>query len=315
MDINSSRSTLDSLNSLNTLNSVNSLNCVKSEFPFSKKKKITRVYSDAFPPNILGHKDKIPIFSEVHKKLSEIEIDPTKITYRELTYSDMEEIKLLHKEWFPVEYTDDYFEAIFNPEKRRKNYITIAATYLIEDQEYILGAVISEINSKSEFLNQTPQKFLEKIHTSFYDEISLFPPEYEFAYIMVIGVIDECRRMKLGSLLLNKILEIFLSRKNCLCVYLHVIKYNQTAIKFYEKNGFINTTSLKNYYKIKNDFFDSEVFVKFFSEKEKYEAIEQNKNLVIKIIENILLKPLKILMFLITLGLLFKNCRRKHKLD
>lgn len=309
---NSNRSTIDSLNSVNSLKNKNSSN---SEYPFSKKKKVTRVFSDAFPPNILGHKDKIPIFSEIHKKLDDIEIDPSKILYRELTYSDVEEIKALHKEWFPVEYSDDYFEAIFHPEKRIKNYITLAATYLLEDKEYILGAVISEINTKSEFLNQTPQKYLEKLNTSFFDEISLFPPEYEFAYIMIIGVVDECRRMKLGTCLLNKILELFVSRKDCLCVYLHVIKYNHTAINFYERNGFINTTSIKNYYKIKNDFYDSEVFVKFFSKKEKSEAISKNKYLVIKILDNILINPLKLLIFLLTLGLLFKTCRRKNKLD
>jgi ribosomal protein S18 acetylase RimI-like enzyme len=281
----------------------------------SKKKKVTRVFSDAFPPNRLGHKDKLPTFSEVHKSLSEIEIDQNKIIYRELNKNDMEEIRLLHKEWFPIDYTDEYFEAIFIPDKRRKNYITLAATYLYENKEYILGAIISEINLKAEFLNQTPQKYLGHINVSIFDQISLFTPEYEFAYIMVIGVVDECRRMKLGTEMLNRLMETFAKRKNCLCVYLHVVKYNETAIKFYQRNNFINTTCLKNFYRIKNEFYDCEVFVRFFTSQEKFEAIEKTRNLFDKVLENAIIKPLKVLIFFITLGLLFKSCRRRHKLD
>ena len=67
---------------------------------------------------------------------------------------------------------------------------------------------------------------------------------------MTIGVIDECRRDGLGTQLL-KYTENILAQMwpACEVIYLHVIDYNQTAIKFYEKNNFATLKTIKNHYK------------------------------------------------------------------
>ena len=73
-------------------------------------------------------------------------------------------------------------------------------------------------------------------------EAGELPPGYkstQSCYIMTIGVIDECRRYGLGTKLLlatNQTLIDFWP--NCVVLYLHVIDYNQAAIRFYERNGF-----------------------------------------------------------------------------
>lgn len=63
--------------------------------------------------------------------------------------------------------------------------------------------------------------------------------DYVGAYIMTIGIVDECRRLGLGSRLLNYTIEYLQNNyTNCEIIYLHVVDYNESAIRFYEKNGF-----------------------------------------------------------------------------
>ena len=77
------------------------------------------IYSEAFPPNKDGKRSKILSYSETHDLLKEQgdgkinELNPDKIIYKPLTESHLSEIKNLHKEWFPIDYDDNYFKKIF----------------------------------------------------------------------------------------------------------------------------------------------------------------------------------------------------------
>jgi ribosomal protein S18 acetylase RimI-like enzyme len=54
------------------------------------------------------------------------------------------------------------------------------------------------------------------------------------AYIMTIGVVDECRRLGLGTQLLNKAIQVLKKYWSaCEILYLHVVDYNESAIRFY----------------------------------------------------------------------------------
>ena len=75
---------------------------------------------------------------------------------------------------------------------------------------------------------------------------------------MTIGVIDECRQMGLGSqLLAHNISLLEQNAPNCVAIWLHVIDYNHSAIKFYEKNGFLNYGRLKRHYTIAKKDYDA----------------------------------------------------------
>jgi ribosomal protein S18 acetylase RimI-like enzyme len=71
---------------------------------------------------------------------------------------------------------------------------------------------------------------------------------------MTIGVIDECRKLGIGSYLLNCTINTVLNnpkwRETCKFIYLHVVSYNTVAIKFYERNGFTNCKLLEEWYEI-----------------------------------------------------------------
>ena len=75
---------------------------------------------------------------------------------------------------------------------------------------------------------------------------------------MTIGVIDECRQMGLGTQMLNHTIGFVESKfPDCICIWLHVVDYNQSAIKFYNKNKFIKFQTLKKHYEIDGRDYDA----------------------------------------------------------
>jgi len=69
------------------------------------------------------------------------------VTYRRLGTDDIGELKKLHKEWFPINYPDNYFERI-----SQDQVIAIGAYYVLnEDEEneveILLGCIISRIKN------------------------------------------------------------------------------------------------------------------------------------------------------------------------
>ena len=83
-------------------------------------------------------------------------------------------------------------------------------------------------------------------------------------YIMTLGVLDECRKLGIGSLLLERTYkEIAYNFNECEIIYLHVVDYNQAAIKFYQKkNDFKYLKVEKNHYEIFDKEYDAEIYFK-----------------------------------------------------
>lgn len=80
---------------------------------------------------------------------------------------------------------------------------------------------------------------------------------------MTLGVIDECRRYGLGTMLLKQITNLInLEYPVCEAIYLHVVDYNEAAIRFYEKNNFSTLKRIKNHYTIFSKEYDALVLYK-----------------------------------------------------
>jgi ribosomal protein S18 acetylase RimI-like enzyme len=86
---------------------------------------------------------------------------------------------------------------------------------------------------------------------------------------MTIGVIDECRKLGIGSYLLNSTMNSVLIhskfRDTCKFIYLHVVSYNKIALKFYERNGFKNCAELKDWYEIFDKPYDAILLYKLMA--------------------------------------------------
>ena len=138
--------------------------------------------------------------------------------------------------------------------------------------------------------------------------------DYHCIYIMNIGVLDEFRKMKIGSKLIEKIINIGLNDILCIGVFLEVIYYNNSAIKFYKKNEFKKVMTNKNYYNIKGNKYDAYTFLRIFTRKEKDNYRNKNNNVLKKIL-SLLINPI-FMIFKIIIYILFFQCfRNKIKIE
>lgn len=288
-----------------------------------KHKKIDfQIFSEAFPPNKKGRREKQDISSSSHMLLKDTKLDPNNIIYKPLTKQDIEETKNLHKEWFPIKYSDEYFNTIFNSKEGK--YFSIGAFYNIineetkEKKEIIIGLALCEWIVGSDYFFKVLGKesaleiskninYIEEVYSYLkYDD-------YHCIYIMTIGILDEFRKMKIGSNIVERIINIGLSDKLCIGIFLDVIYYNYSAIKFYKRNEFKKVKTNKNYYNLNGTKYDAHVFLRIFSRKEKDRFRYKNSNVIKKSID-ILLNPI-FFIFKIIIFIIFLQCfRNKIKL-
>ena len=296
--------------------------------PKNKSKKIKsnntyNIYSEAFPPNKDGSRSKLSSHSQTHdiiKDENELikKINPENIIYKPLSESNIDEIEKLHKEWFPIDYDHDYFKKIFT--NKYGNYFTIGAFYLLNNVEIILGMALCEFRGVEDyFIKHTSRDAIKKIcrNIDFNEEVTSYLKcqSYNCVYIMTIGVLDEYRHLHIGSNLIKKISEICLWDNLCVGIYLDVVDYNKAAINFYEKNGFENVAMIKNYYNIKNKFYDSIVYLKIFTRKEKDEFRKKNFSFWKKLLNNFILMPMNFIYKIIFFFLFCQCFRDKIKID
>ena len=105
--------------------------------------------------------------------------------------------------------------------------------YVNECGEFIAGCVVGSFLPSSMYSAKTGGR----------DETATLlvpdPDEYpQMFYIMTLGTSREFRRVGLGSILVNRVVDMIKSKQECGALYLHVIIYNEVAIKLYERLGF-----------------------------------------------------------------------------
>ena len=217
------------------------------------------LYSESFPLNEKNERQKMKPIAECHKLLKGVTIDPSRIVYKPLTPENIEQVKKLHVEWFPVKYDEEIFNQSLLYNQGR--YFTVAAFYYIqtgekEYKEIILGLIICQwVYVDEYFFKMTSEETAKTIsdNLNYEEEVKLLFSQdkyYYCAYIMSLGVIDECRKMGIGSNMLRSIFNYAIYSDICVGVYLHVISSNASGKKFYEKNGFVKVNNLKDFYDI-----------------------------------------------------------------
>lgn len=116
---------------------------------------------------------------------------------------------------------------------------------------------------------------------------------------MTIGVLDEYRKMHIGSKIIENIYQIALKYDICLGIYLDVICYNKSAIKFYEKNNFEKVKEIKDYYEINGEKYDSNVYLRIITREEKDEYKINNETHFSKSINKCIIKPINFIFTLL----------------
>ncbi|ROL27996.1 N-alpha-acetyltransferase 60 [Anabarilius grahami] len=172
----------------------------------------------------------------------------SEIKLRLLCHDDIERIKVLCGEWFPIEYPDSWYHDITS----NKKFFSLAATY----RGGIVGMIVAEIKSRT------------KVHKEDGDILaSSFPVDTQVAYILSLGVMKEFRKHGVGSLLLDSLKEHIstTAQDHCKAIYLHVLTTNNTAIHFYENRDFKQHHYLPYYYSIRGVLKDGFTYVLYIN--------------------------------------------------
>ena len=167
------------------------------------------------------------------------------------------------------------------------------------------------------------ENVLEEINKNidYEEEAKLYLSKQKFytsCYIISLGVIDECRKMNIGTRLIKGMMNYVVYFPFCRAMYLHVIDGNFSAIKFYEKNGLIRAKKIKDFYQIDDKKYDSYVYVKIFDARaknlvEKYK--NSNLNFKQKCFKYLILKPFYLLVKIFLLFCLCRCFKKKIVLD
>ncbi|KAF7269711.1 N-alpha-acetyltransferase 60 isoform X1 [Rhynchophorus ferrugineus] len=171
------------------------------------------------------------------------------VQLRFLCPEDLDEVRALCQDWFPIEYPFYWYEEITSSNSR---FYSLAAVY----KHQIIGLIVAEIKPHS-CLNEEDAGILAK---NFRD--------CDIAYILSLGVLKEYRRNGIATLLLDSLLKNLTTpeRGKVKAVFLHVLTTNSAAIMFYEKRKFRLHTFLPYYYSIKGKCKDGFMYVLYINE-------------------------------------------------
>ncbi|CAB1414438.1 unnamed protein product [Pleuronectes platessa] len=170
------------------------------------------------------------------------------VQLRFLCHDDIENVKLLCGDWFPIEYPDSWYQDITS----NKKFFSLAATF----RGGIVGMIVAEIKSRT------------KVHKEDGDILaSSFPVDTQVAYILSLGVVKDFRKHGIGSLLLDSLKEHIstTAQDHCKAIYLHVLTTNNAAIKFYENRDFRQHHYLPYYYSIRGVLKDGFTYVLYIN--------------------------------------------------
>ncbi|XP_029996242.1 N-alpha-acetyltransferase 60 [Sphaeramia orbicularis] len=172
----------------------------------------------------------------------------SEVQLRFLCHNDIENVKLLCGDWFPIEYPDSWYQDITS----NKKFFSLAATF----RGGIVGMIVAEIKGRT------------KVHKEDGDILaSSFPVDTQVAYILSLGVVKEFRKHGIGSLLLDSLKEHIstTAQDHCKAIYLHVLTTNNTAIHFYENRDFRQHHYLPYYYSIRGVLKDGFTYVLYIN--------------------------------------------------
>ena len=127
----------------------------------------------------------------------------------------------------------------------------VQGPYYNDNGERIIGCIVGSFlpsnlpSSKQQNQSSRTEKAPPRDETA-----SLLIPDCtthpKMFYIMTLGTTREFRRCGLGSMLVNKVVNMIQTKEvECGALYLHVITYNKGAIRLYEKLGFMKVKMIK----------------------------------------------------------------------
>ena len=256
------------------------------------KVKITSDFFLKGYPSFLDNKDYINKISRVHILLNKINIKyyPNEIEYKLINKEFLPQLIILYKENSPLENNIQFFQKFISSE----NHFAIGAFIKINYEEFLIGFVLSHLISERKFIQHCQYIIRKKSCINKIKDCFKTLNE-KFAYIPFICVINEFRRKKIGSELMNKMIS-HLKNINVIGIFVHLIQHNVSAIKFFEMNNWIYGGVVFNYYNF-DKYYDGQVYYKLLNFEYQFQQVEirglneekiDRENKIIKILKRII---------------------------
>lgn len=182
----------------------------------------------------------------------EKEVPGSKIRLRTLSPSDIEPIRKLCREWFPIEYPDLWYQDITSSTR-----FLSAAAVDSQNEESIIGLIVAE-NKPLSRLNPEDKGIVS---------MGLLSSDPLVSYILTLGVVKQRRREGIAKILLNHLITHLTSHQNnaSQAIFLHVLSTNEGAIEFYRQQGFQLHKQLPLYYLIDGGCHDGCSYVRYIN--------------------------------------------------
>ena len=182
------------------------------------------VSSSAYPPGL---------YATSGRGKTSTRSDEVLITSDSLKETDMQTVRELHSEWFPLTYDEDFYSSVS---------AGLVETEVARNREQqIIGLAIFRTRP----LAQLPGC----------EDFPQMPRDAEVGYLMTLGVVEEWRGRGVGRRLLERV-ERKLHVSSGL-LYLHVVVYNEAAISLYRKMGFQQISRKSEFYQIHKIYYDA----------------------------------------------------------
>ena len=146
-------------------------------------------------------------------------INELKVSFGKLTRQNQEQFRVLNYMTLPVVYSEDFYDRLTNLTR----YSSLAYY-----NDVLIGAVSCRYEDDKEKESEGEVKG-------------------RVVYIMTITVLKAYRRYGVGSQLLEKAIQDC-RKEDVKRIYLHVLCSNESAIEFYQNNGFTIKEKLLDYY-------------------------------------------------------------------
>ena len=159
----------------------------------------------------------------------DLEEEGSPVSFRTLETGDLGEVKALHAVLFPVQYSDNFYNRLFS-----EGYFCLVGV--------LGGRIVAVASARCVETDGTPSNE---------------------AYIMTLGVDESCRRRRLGSRVMDLIIELLRERTECEFAVLHVKLLNEAAVGFYRRYGFVSNMAddyCRDHYYINQQWYDAARF-------------------------------------------------------
>jgi len=137
-----------------------------------------------------------------------------KVIFGDITKNNYNQLKQLNNLSLPVRYSDDFYFSILNHSRFGRF-------------AYLNDVIVGAITWKYDHCEITNEKNI---------------------YIMTINVLEHYKRYKIGSQLLQELINLHKDMKEIIYINLHVQESNEIAKNFYLNAGFQIVKKIENYY-------------------------------------------------------------------